>query len=550
MLPKPAPQKDETAAAQLADWERELTVREERLKAVLEIVVRYTGMDVQELAEAAGDPEIGNLISVGLLSMSDQLQLNSQKLRQREEWLEVTQRVARIGSWEWDLGTGLTHWSSELCRVFETGIDRKVVPYPEFEKLIHAEDLQEFNQRVADIVARGVNDQFIFRIVTETGRIKFIECSCHPVVGANGRVVRMYGTDRDVTEELREKQTLERLSLIAKKTSNIVMVSNPNGRIEWVNDAFQRTMGFQPHEVVGKNAHTFAIEGKSQSEWTRKALEASTQGTPFSGEIQKRTKHGAPLWLFVEAQPLFNNEQLTHYFYIETDITHKKGEFEKLEKSELAVKMLNVELQRSIEKERRRIAHEIHDDLGQKLMGMKMLIGTLLKYLDGNIEALDRIRWIMDDLNSCIAKIRDFTAELHPNILDTLGLMPALKWLAKDFETRTGINVTTEVEGETRNVDYDTSIGFYRISQEALNNVLKHAAASDVTIHAALKKESIQVSIIDNGIGINSDDPNPDGFGLFGMRERARLMGAEIAIHGLPSKGTRVVVTKTLPSSR
>lgn len=536
-------------AAQLADWEHELTEREARLRAVLEVVMRYTGMDHQELAQAAGDPEIGNLISVGLLSMSDQLQLNNQKLQQREEWLEATQRVARIGSWEWDLATGLTHWSSELCRLFETGIDRKTVPYAEFEKLIHADDLQEFNQRIANIIERGQNDQFIFRIVTKTGRIKFIESSCHPVAGANRKIVRMYGTDRDVTEELRDKQRLERLSLIAKKTSNIVIVSDPNGKIEWVNDAFQRTMGFPVHEVIGKNAHTFAIKGKSQTEWTRKAVAAIAKGLSFSGEIRKKTRYGTDLWLFVEAQPLFNKDQLTHYFYIETDITHQKGKFEKLEKSELEVKMRNVGLQRSIEKERRRIAHEIHDDLGQKLMGIKMLIGTLLKYLDGNVQALDRIRWITDDLNSCIDKIRHFTAELHPNILDTLGLIPALRWLANDFETRTGIKVVTKVEGEATNIDDNTSIGFYRICQEALNNVLKHAVASDVTIHASLKKECIRVSITDNGIGFNSNDPNLDGFGLFGMRERARLMAAEISINGLPSKGTQIVVTKNFPLS-
>ena len=199
------------------------------------------------------------------------------------------------------------------------------------------------------------------------------------------------------------------------------------------------------------------------------------------------------------------------------------------------------------EEERTRIAREIHDELGQTLTGFKMelawLKGRLAKGVGaGNLAALqgkvDEMSGLIDFTIQTVCRV---AIELRPQLLDDLGLAAALDWETKDFQKRTGI--PCEVELENVDLDRDRSTALFRICQEALTNVTRHAGASAVSVRMQREGNTLVLEVQDNGKGIAEKDLlQRRSFGLLGMRERATLEGGELQITGQPGKGTTVLV--------
>ncbi|MBI4498457.1 MAG: hypothetical protein HY689_11225 [Chloroflexi bacterium] len=201
------------------------------------------------------------------------------------------------------------------------------------------------------------------------------------------------------------------------------------------------------------------------------------------------------------------------------------------------------------EEERRRVSRELHDGAAQYL-------ATLLVVMDGLQERLVRAGWTDDPLvvqaaeqaRSALQEIRRLILDLRPAALDDLGLVPALRWYAESRCSRVGLPFTFTVIGRERRLDPALETALFRIAQEAITNVLKHAAARQVGIVLAFDAERLRISVEDDGRGF---DPaalagGAEGAGLDGMRERAALVGGSLEIHSGPGAGTRVTATVPL----
>ncbi len=215
-----------------------------------------------------------------------------------------------------------------------------------------------------------------------------------------------------------------------------------------------------------------------------------------------------------------------------------------LERSSDPLRALSAHLQNAREEERTRIAREIHDELGQSLTALKMDLSWLAKRLPADQQSLlERTRTISDLVDRMIQSIWRITAELRPAILDELGLRAAIEWQAQEFQNRTAIRCRFLPGKEITDLDQDRSIAVFRIFQEALTNVARHAAATRVRIALALRNSALALKIQDNGRGIAQRDVlSSRSLGLMGMRERAHLFGGTLNIWGSPDKGTSVVL--------
>jgi signal transduction histidine kinase len=216
-----------------------------------------------------------------------------------------------------------------------------------------------------------------------------------------------------------------------------------------------------------------------------------------------------------------------------------------LRESHKQLRSLSVYLQHVREEERTRIAREVHDELGQALTSCKLNASWLAHHLPRHQKELsEKAVKLTSDIDSTIQTVRRIATELRPGILDHLGLAAALEWQAQEFQTRTGIRCHVSADLHEPPLDPELTTTFFRIFQETLTNVIRHAEATHVDVQ--LKEEAARVilEVKDDGRGISKEEiSDPKSMGLLGMRERAALLGGNFRIQPLRGgKGTRACV--------
>ncbi|MGE5431953.1 MAG: PAS domain S-box protein [Syntrophomonadaceae bacterium] len=235
---------------------------------------------------------------------------------------------------------------------------------------------------------------------------------------------------------------------------------------------------------------------------------------------------------------------------IQNAIAYQKiqtAEFQ-LKNSREQLRRLSAHTQSAREEERTRISREIHDELGQALTGLKMDLSWLDKKLqaEGQLqEAItEKINAMYSLINATIKSVRKISSELRPGVLDYLGISAAIEWQAQEFQNRTGITCKIVAMPKELELDQNFSTALFRIFQETLTNIARHAGANIIQVSLIHENGNIVLVIKDNGRGITDEEIiNTKSFGLLGMRERAYLLGGEFTIKGQPGKGTTVTVT-------
>jgi signal transduction histidine kinase len=211
-------------------------------------------------------------------------------------------------------------------------------------------------------------------------------------------------------------------------------------------------------------------------------------------------------------------------------------------KSERELRALAAHSQSVREAERARISREIHDELGQALTGLKMDLSWLQKRLPGDLAApAAKIRSMSRLIDDTIRSVRRIASALRPQVLDEFGLAGALRRQARQFQARTGIRCKMDLPAEPFAMDPERASDVFRIFQEAMTNVARHAGATRVMIQLRLEAGQLLLNVLDNGTGIPPADlRRPDALGLLGVRERALLLGGRVAIEGGDGEGTRL----------
>jgi PAS domain S-box-containing protein len=229
------------------------------------------------------------------------------------------------------------------------------------------------------------------------------------------------------------------------------------------------------------------------------------------------------------------------------DISERNKAEEALKLSQEQLRKFSLYLQEQLEAEKKYLAAEIHDEIGQMLTGLKIDLAWLAKRLPAGAEALAEKTCSMSTLIDETDKVtKRIVADLRPTILDDLGLQEAMRWLVKQFKTRTGIRCRLLMDSDEFSLDKERSVDVFRIAQEALTNVSRHSGASEVRIRLRLIDQLVMLHIADNGKGISEQQVNDrNSFGLMGMRERARKWGGELRIMAPPGRGT--VISLRLP---
>lgn len=255
-------------------------------------------------------------------------------------------------------------------------------------------------------------------------------------------------------------------------------------------------------------------------------------------------KDGTTFQALIYSSPIVQNNKSVGLRGVVIDITDRKIVEQELKDSRDQFRNLSTHLQSVREEERSYIAREIHDELGQALTALKMDLIWMNKRLSPDqSEIAAKIAAMFDLMDKTIQTIRRISTDLRPGLLDDLGLIAAIEWFAEDFQNRTGICCKLRVTPAEIEIDQERSIAIFRIFQETLTNVARHAHATEVKADLRIKNHDLEMKIVDNGIGISDAQVNdPKNLGLVGLRERVYPWNGRIEITGRRKKGTTVSV--------
>lgn len=310
------------------------------------------------------------------------------------------------------------------------------------------------------------------------------------------------------------------------------------------NETEARMLGRPKEEIIGRPIADFQTD-KSRDSYLKEFPLLLKQRALYGLEREYVRSDGtvfpASLNVFVEMD---DNGEMVRTKTIARDMTEYKRVEVELRQSREELRNLSAHIQSALEEERQNIAREIHDELGQTLSKLKLDISWLKKRFSKDQKLLadksDKMSGLVD---STISSVRKISSQLRPGVLDYLGLPAAIEWQADEFKEQTGIrckmSIATDIPVESKEI----TIAVFRIFQETLTNIMRHAKATRVSVVLMREENKLILVVKDNGIGIPEESlSSRTSFGLMGMQERARFLGGQVKITGAPKKGTTVMV--------
>jgi PAS domain S-box-containing protein len=320
---------------------------------------------------------------------------------------------------------------------------------------------------------------------------------------------------------------------------------NRDGIIIDCNETEARMLGYRKEEIIGRSIGDFQTEA-SQERYIREFSSLPTRKQMFGLEREFIRKDGST---FVVSQNVFvevdEKGELIRTKTIGRDMTERNRVEAALRRSREELRNLSAHIQSALEEERGHIAREIHDELGQTLSKLKLDIAWMKKRMTKEqkqlVEKADRMSGLVD---STIQSVQRISSKLRPGVLDYLGLPAAIEWQAKEFREQTGIRCVAKIASDVQVEDQNITIAIFRIFQETLTNIIRHAKANRVNVALKHEDKAIVLNVKDNGIGIPVDKlSSRSSFGIMGIRERVRFHNGKVEIETAPGKGTSIRVS-------
>lgn len=361
---------------------------------------------------------------------------------------------------------------------------------------------------------------------------------------------------RQAQDALRANEKL--LRGIASSLGEGLLVLNDEGKLLFMNPEAERLLGWPEQELSGRDVHN-VIHSQKQDGTPLPEFECGVLGVLKKGGVYKTEddifwrKDGSPIPVAIVASAIMEDGRAVASVVAFQDISQRKQAERELLESREQLRELSSYLQTVREEERTRIARELHDQLGQMLTGVKLDAMWLASGLHGQQPiVMDKIASMSRLIDETLDAMRRVAADLRPVMLDDLGLAAAVEWLTEEFGGRTGLHVQLDMEaelemlggpGEGCDLDKEVSTAAFRIVQECLTNVARHAKALHVQVSLKCRDGKLMLRVADDGRGMDaSDEKKHKSFGAIGMRERIRSLGGTLDLSSAPGEGTSVEV--------
>ncbi|HXT30045.1 MAG TPA: PAS domain S-box protein [Vicinamibacterales bacterium] len=412
------------------------------------------------------------------------------------------------------------------------------------DAFVHPDDREKVRARLAEVLATaGGRSCATFRVVTADGSYRWIEAQATNHLD-DPELNAIVGKYSDLTESrnaehvLRQtRDELGRLSSAIEQTADSVMVTNRQGVIEYVNPAFEQMTGYTREETVGRTPRILN-SGRQSQKFYETLWTAILAGRVYRTMTVNRRKDGT---LYDEDQtitPIRDDAgAITHFISTGRDVTQRR-------RTQEALRRLNTQF----EHEATRIAGILHDEAGQFLTAAHLQLAELAEQVTS--DALEKIQDVKKTLNQVEEQLRRLSHEIHPRVVEDLGLVEAATFLADAFARRTGIAVTVHANLDRRySIAVETLL--YRLVQEGLTNMSRHSRATEGSVTVSHAEAELSCVVQDNGVGFEPGDSAGGGrvnLGLRLMRDRLEAVGGTLTIRSAPGHGTVLMARIPLDS--
>ncbi|MBT4512611.1 MAG: PAS domain-containing protein [Chloroflexi bacterium] len=396
-------------------------------------------------------------------------------------------------------------------------------------------------KRIKQVLEAGVGGQYEDCVKLPDGE-RWFSSFLQPVRDEGGKITAIQVICEDNTERVKAKQELQktesRYRQIVENAATPIMYHALDGTILVINTAGARNLGGIPADFIGRPIEELLpLQAVKMRERIAQVAESGIHATEFEDCVDLPS---GKRWFSSNIQPVTDESgEAVAVQIISLDITERKWAESSLR--DLSHRVVEVQ-----EFERRHIARELHDQVGQALTGLKFCLEIAVhESAEKRKESFSEAQTIIDDL---MTRVRTMSLDLRPSMLDDLGLLPALLAHFKRYTAQTGIQVVFQHQGIQERLSPKVETEVYRIVQEALTNVARHARVPEVTVHILAQSGLVALKIKDEGIGFDPTLKTASGqtSGLIGMRERAVLLGGGFTLHSVPGEGTELVVELSL----
>ena len=365
----------------------------------------------------------------------------------------------------------------------------------------------------------------------------------------------IHGVAFDITDLKRAEEAQQKSEAMLRGlfdfAPDTIAVTNHEGRIVQVNIQVEHMFGYQPSELIGQPIEVLLPERlRGQHGEHRSGYFANPHRRPMGAGLQLcgRRKDGTEFPVDIMLSPM-QSEDGSIVIAVVRDITRRAKADEALRDYAQHLKFLSGRLMEVQESERRNIARELHDEIGQLLTGLKLTLEMGARFPNESAKSLEQAQLLVNEL---MARVRKLSLDLRPAMLDDLGLLPALLWHIEHYQMQTRVQVDFRhscLEAQRFPAAVETAA--YRIVQEALTNVARHAAVSEATVRVWTQEGKLMIQVEDCGKGFPVDQTlaASDTSGLTGMRERAVLLGGQLILESHPGEGTRLTAELGLADS-
>ena len=371
----------------------------------------------------------------------------------------------------------------------------------------------------------------------------WLRVDAHPRLQADGAVLDVVCTFSDITERIHSRRKLQTLSRITEQAPISILITDLHGSIEYANPYFLATTGYSEAELLGRNPRLLQSGNTPRSSYAQ-MWEKLTSNEVWRGELHNRRKNGE---LFTEkaliAPVADARGRTTHYVALKEDVTEYKRVEASMQAYTQQLKALSQRVLEVQETERRRLAIELHDELGQLLTAIKINLQSSERFQEQapGQQRAENLRIVEEALR----QVRRLALALRPSMLDDLGLLPALRWMAEQRSEQGGFLVSCYAVRLPDRLAPDIEVACFRIVQEALTNVTRYAAARSVEIKLLQEAQNLLLTVQDDGRGFDVADATSGALlggslGLLGMKERAALIGGHLDILSSPGQGCTV----------
>jgi PAS domain S-box-containing protein len=464
--------------------------------------------------------------------------------------LELAQHIGMMGYWERDLSSQSIHWSPEIYSILDLDPEQNGLTFERFLSLIHRDDRARMARVYQETVSAGQTTHE-YRVTRINGELRHIFERTQVLEDERGHAVTLFGTFIDVSEIKVAEQALVRQQqrykhMIDSLPEGVLIIRQ--SRITYANNAARQMFAEQASAKLSTLdiRQFFHADYRDREVDRLDALHKGLTKEQSFRHIKLLRLDGSEFEAELAEIILEENDQRDVQLLIR-DISQASQMRHDLESANKSLQRLSQRLIEVQELERRQLARDLHDDIGQQLTGIKLHLQRLVRKLAHEPEIRTLANDLSQGVDDALAKVRSLSLSLHPLQLETLGLEAAVRWHLSQFLGATHTQWELHIEGGLDKLSSNITVVAFRLIQEAVNNVAKHSQAASVRISLIREAGQLRLEILDDGCGFDIGDASREArsLGLTSMHERVASLNGKMKISSISGMGTRI--TAVLP---